>query len=359
MVGEPLRTFSVGFDDPATSELGWARLAARSVGAEHREVVVPAPRFWNELPRLIWHEDEPLAFTSSVPLYFLSRLASEHVKVVLTGEGADELFLGYNRYRYTFWNERLGRASAALLPASARRGLRRLASLAPAPFRGYAARSFLARTGEPRDLYFENFAIFHEPLRRELILAKEGISSRDPYSEGMRSYLEMQAGTLERMACADLQTYLVELLMKQDQMSMAASIESRVPFLDGEFVESAVAIPGALKVRGWRTKAVLREALRDMVPREILARKKMGFPVPVGRWLRGPFQSVVREFVLGERALRRGLFDWDVLSALAREHGDGSADHGERLWLLVNLEIWQRIFLDGEDPSSIRGCAHA
>jgi len=155
------------------------------------------------------------------------------------------------------------------------------------------------------------------------------------------------------MSHADLQTYLVELLMKQDQMSMAASIESRVPFLDHEFVEYVAAMPARFKVRGWRTKVVLREALRGLVPDPILTRRKMGFPVPVGRWLRGPLWGVVEEFVLSPRALARGFFQPAVLGRLAEEHREGAWDHGDRLWLLANLEIWQRIFLDGEDPAAV------
>jgi hypothetical protein len=146
------------------------------------------------------------------------------------------------------------------------------------------------------------------------------------------------------MSYADLETYLVELLMKQDQMSMAASVESRVPFLDHQLVERVARMPTSLKLRGWRTKAVLRSALRDLVPREILVRRKMGFPVPVGRWLRGDFRLLAQEFVQGPRAQSRGLFEPAALSRLCAEHAAGTADHGDRLWLLMNLEIWQRIF---------------
>jgi len=136
-------------------------------------------------------------------------------------------------------------------------------------------------------------------------------------------------------------------------MSMAASVESRVPFLDHEFVEHVVALPGHLKLRGWRTKAVLREALRDRVPRPILTRRKMGFPVPVGRWLQGRFWPVVDELVLGPRALERKLFAPAALRRIAEEHRTASGAHGDRLWLLANLEIWQRIFLDGDDLAGV------
>src|SRR5256712_4784159 len=352
MMAEPIRTFAVGFSDPDANELAYARLAAQSVGAEHREVIVSPGEFFDILPRLIWHEDEPIAFTSSVPLYFVSRLAQDHVKVVLTGEGADELFLGYSWYRTTAWNERLGGAYRALVPLPLReRGPPNLPSL-PVPMRRYARRSFLALEPGARGLFYENFAVFADALRDQLFVPGF-LNGRDPYAEALRCYAEAPGGILEPMSHADLQTYLVELLMKQDQMSLAASVESRVPFLDHEFVEYVAAMPARFKVRGWRTKVVLREALRGLVPDPILTRRKMGFPVPVGRWLRGPLWGVVEEFVLSPRALARGFFQPAVLGRLAEEHREGAWDQGDRLWLLANLEIWQRIFLDGEDPAAV------
>jgi len=306
----------------------------------------------------VWHEDEPIAFPSSVPLYFVSRLAREHVKVVLTGEGADELFLGYNRYRVTAWNERLGRVYRVSVPGALRAKVSGVARRLPMRLRRYAGRTFLVVEPGPRTLFYENFATFPSVLLRHL-LTDHRLLAGDPYAEGLRYYEDAPGGTLERMSHADLQTYLVELLMKQDQMSMAASIESRVPYLDHRFVEHVVAMPDRFKLRGWQTKAVLRCALRDLVPREILARRKMGFPVPVGRWFRGPFWPVVQEFVLGPRALQRRLFDAAFLRRLAEEHRAGAVEHGDRLWLLVNLEIWQRIFLDGDDIGGIMRATEA
>jgi asparagine synthase (glutamine-hydrolysing) len=353
MVTEPIRTFSVGFSEPEANELAYARLVASCVGAEHREVIVSPEEFFQVLPRLIWHEDEPIAFDSSVPLYFVSRLAQEHVKVVLTGEGADELFLGYPWYRVSLWNARLGQPYWHLVPEAVRSRITRLITALPKPVRRYAGRSFLALPPDPRGLFYENFAVFQEALQRDLIQDKGTLTARDPYAEELRCFGEHPAGILERLSHADLQTYLVELLMKQDQMSMAASIESRVPYLDHELVEHVAAIPGRYKLRGWQTKAVLREALKDLVPREIITRRKMGFPVPMGRWLRGPCWPIVQEFVLAPRSLERGLFKPDSLRRLADEHRAGAWEHGTRLWLLVNLEIWQRIFLDGEAPQGI------
>jgi len=353
MVKAPIRTFAVGFAEREANELGYARLAARAVGAEHREVVVSPGEFFQAVPRLIWHEDEPIAFHSSVPLYFVSRLAHEHVKVVLTGEGADELFLGYNRYRVTAWNDRLGAMYGAVVPPAIRQRLHTLTGRLPRAVRRYAERTFIALPPGPRALFYENFAVFTERLQRDVLASSDLLATRDPYAEELRCYGEATGGTPDRMSRADLQTYLVELLMKQDQMSMAASVESRVPFLDHELVEHAVAIPARFKLRGLQTKAVLRAALSGRVPRPILTRRKMGFPVPVGGWFRGAFWPVVEEFVLGPRARARGLFKPSALRQLAEEHRTGAWRHGDRLWLLVNLEIWQRIFLDGEDPADI------
>jgi asparagine synthase (glutamine-hydrolysing) len=352
LVSEPVRTFAVGFDEDGANELPYARLAARHIGAEHRDVTVSTREYFDALPGLVYQEDEPIAFTSSVPLYFVSKLAQKHVKVVLTGEGADELFLGYNRYRVTRWNELLGRPYWALTPAGIRRRVRARIHALPAAWRRRAVRTFLALEPGPRSLFFENFAVFPDSLRRR-VLRHDTRCSRDPYAAGLQGYGESSGGQLDRMSRADLQTYLHELLMKQDQMSMAASIESRVPFLDDVLIEHVSAIPSRFKLRGWRTKAVLRAAVRDLVPPEILSRRKMGFPVPIGRWLRGEFRPVLDEFVLGARTRDRGLFDRAAVRTIVDEHCGSAAEHGDRLWLLINFEIWSRIFCDGEEPAAV------
>src|SRR5437879_553168 len=223
MVSDPIRKFATGFSEPEANELAYARLVARTVGAEHREVVVSPAEFFAALPSLIWHEDEPIAFTSSVPLYFVSRLAREHVTVVLTGEGADELFLGYNRYRVTAWNERLGRAYWALTSRGLQGKVRGLTRRLPKPVRRYAARAFPALEPGPRALFYENFATFPVALQPQLLADRGLLDASDPYAEELRCYREAPGGTPEQMGYADLQTYLVELLMKQDQMGMAPS----------------------------------------------------------------------------------------------------------------------------------------
>ena len=347
-----LRTFAVGFDDPRANELAYAKQVADAIGSRHHEVVVTPEQFFDALPRLIWHEDEPIAFPSSVPLYFLSRLAGEHVKVVLTGEGADELFLGYNRYRVTHWNARLGRPYWSLVPGVVRRQIRQAVRRAPGSIGRIGRRTFLGLDAGLRHLYLDNFAVVRE-AEQQVLLRRRELLNGDVYASALNRLDGNGSDLLDRMGRLDLDTYLQELLMKQDQMSMAASIESRVPFLDDRLVEHVVALPSAFKVRGWQTKAILRAAVADLVPAAIIARRKMGFPVPIGSWLKGTFKTLVDEFVLGPRAAARQLFDSAALRQLAAEHASGAASHGDRLWLLINLEIWQRIFHDGESPDHV------
>ena len=348
---EPLHTFAVGFDDPDADELGNARTAARALGTRHHEVLVTPRAFFDALPRVIWHEDEPPAFPSSVPLLSVSSLAREHVTVVLTGEGADELFLGYNRYRVALWNRRLGRLYHAAAPRIARRTIRRLAGALPGRWRGYAERSFLALEPDRRTLVFDNFAVFPDEYRRAVLVNPEPAGA-DPYPMSLLDEAGPEGDLRDQMFTADLQGYLHELLMKQDQMSMAASIESRVPFLDDALVARALAIPAHYRLRGWQTKAVLRAAVRSLVPPDVLARRKLGFPVPLGRWLRGQYWPVVEELVLGPRARQRALFHADTVRRLALAHRAG-ANHTARLWLLLTLELWWRIVIEGDDPDTV------
>ena len=343
----PLRTFAVGFADPRANELAYAREAAAAIGSRHHEIVVTPQQFFDELPRLIWHEDEPVAFPSSVPLHCVARLASEHVKVVLTGEGADELFLGYNRYRVTHWNARLGRHYWSLVPRRVRDGIRQLVHRSPGALRRIGRRTFLAFDDGLRHLYLDNFSVVRDAERSALLGGE--LLTHDVHAAAVERLESDGADLLDRMSRLDLDTYLHELLMKQDQMSMAASIESRVPFLDDQLVAHVVGLPSRFKVRGWQTKAILREAVTDLVPPSILNRRKMGFPVPIGTWLSGDFKSIVDEFVLGPRAAERHLFDPPALRALAAR----PAANGEQLWLLINLEIWQRVFHDGERPAHV------
>ncbi|MBC7896768.1 MAG: asparagine synthase (glutamine-hydrolyzing) [Cytophagaceae bacterium] len=353
LVTDPIKTFSVAFAEREANELVYARMIADRYKTDHHEIVVSPSDFWNAVPSLVWHEDEPMAHPSSVALNFVSRLASKHVKVVLTGEGSDETLAGYNRYRVTIFNRRLG----AFVPAPMRALAASAIGTLPAGsrMRQRVSRTSLVLPSDLTTLYFDNFAVFPRKEQPGLLSAsmRERVAGVDPYLAAQGALDRTDArNLLDQLLYADTKTYLHELLMKQDQMSMAASIESRVPFLDHPLVEFASTLPTRLKLRGWTTKYVLRQAMKDMLPPEILSRKKMGFPVPVGPWLRGAWQPLVDEFVLGDRLAQRGIFDPGALSALAAAHQAG-ANNGQRLWSLINFEIWQRIFMDGEAPADI------
>lgn len=354
LVKDPIRTFSVAFAEREANELEYARMVARAYKTEHRKIVVAPEQFFSELPRLIWHEDEPLAHPSSVALYFVSKLASEHVKVVLTGEGSDEMLAGYNRYRVTEFNARLGALYEHFLPAFARRGIGRAVGALPlkSRVRQIASRTFLTRGLNLDDLYLDNFAVFSRAAQSTLLAGaiREQCTEIHPYAAHHAALERVRGNPLvAQMLYTDAHTYLQELLMKQDQMSMAASIESRVPFLDHPLAEWVAKLPQSVKLRGSTTKWILRAAMRDRLPAPVLDRKKMGFPVPVGAWLRGRWRPLLDEYVTGGRARERNLFDKTAVNALVGEHLSG-VNHSERIWSLLTFEVWARIHLDGESP---------
>jgi asparagine synthase (glutamine-hydrolysing) len=364
LVDEPIKTFSVAFAEREANELRYARLVAERYRTDHHEVIVSPAEFFAALPKLVWHEDEPLAHPSSVALYFVSRLAAEHVKVVLTGEGSDETLAGYGRYWITVHNLALGRWYERLvndkIRDAVRAGIDRLAT--PAAVRQKLRRTFLYLPADLSTLYFDNFAVFSGREQSALLTPalRERVAGISPYAAQRHALDASDAQSLlNQLLDVDAQTYLHELLMKQDQMSMAASIESRVPFLDHPLVEFAAQLPERLKLRGLTTKYVLRQAMRDALPAEILSRKKMGFPVPIGSWFRGPFRRIVDEYVLSDRARARGLFNPTYVRQLVGRHCRGGENHSERLWALVNVEMWHRLFLEGEAADDLDVAARA
>jgi asparagine synthase (glutamine-hydrolysing) len=352
----PVKTFSVGFAEQEANEFYYARMVAQHLGTEHHEITITPEQFFAELPHLVWHEDEPLSFEASVPLYFVSRLASEHVKVVLTGEGSDETLAGYGRYRKAISLLNLGRTYESLAPGSVRGAVRSGVAALPASINRRLQRTFLSLDADIESLYFDNFSVFGRRRLERLFTADAAdiLRSSSPYAGLHEIFNERDADTLlDRLLFVDTRTYLHELLMKQDQMSMAASIESRVPFLDHELVEFTASLPDKMKLRGRTTKWVLRKAMQGVLPPEILSRRKMGFPVPLAKWLRGEFRFLVEEYLLSDRSRSRGIFDDAALRSLVAEHDRGE-DHASRIFRLINLEMWQRIFVDGERPAP--GC---
>ena len=350
---KPLQTFSVGYEEAAFTELPYARMVAEHIGSQHHEVIVSCEEFFDALPRLIWHEDKPITWPSSISLYFVARLAREHVVVVLTGEGSDETLAGYGRYPWTLWNARFDLIYRQFVPGPVRGLVRNFISssaLITANVNRKLLHTFFGRNGDSwNSLYFDNFLCsFAQHDQQELLLNSNEHFPTDPYRNSTYFWERSSSNLLNRMLYADVKTYLVELLMKQDRMSMAASVESRVPFLDHVLVEFAASIPSRYLVRGLTGKHILKSAVRDLLPASIIDRRKMGFPTPWSVWLAGSKSEWIERFLTESRSLERGLFKPEAVRTLLKEHRTRYRDHADRLWRLVNLEMWQRICVDGD-----------
>jgi asparagine synthase (glutamine-hydrolysing) len=358
---DPIKTFSVGYAENSFSELPYARRMAQHIGAEHNEVLLGPDDLLNSLPQLIWHEDEPIVWPSSVALYFVSRLARQKVKVVLTGEGSDEIFAGYMRYRATLLNLRYGPAYEKWIPQGLRgivRGFLGQPAL-PKALRRKIRHSFLHHPSNFENIYFDNFcSVFPEGVQSSLFTPKFAEELRDvsAYATSMRYFRagDPSGDLLTRLLYLDIKTYLVELLMKQDQMSMATSIESRVPFLDHELVEFVMRMPSRLKVRNMSGKYVLRQAMKDLLPVEVLNRSKMGFPTPVKPWLRHQLFDRVATILTDGRLAERGILNEKYVRDLLESHRTGRVDATDQVWRLLNFELWNRVFLD-QDPAMLNG----
>jgi len=348
MADGPVKTFSVGYNESKFSELSEARQVAEQIGTDHHEVLVSMDDFFNALPRLVWHEDEPITWPSSVSLYFVSRLASERVKVVLTGEGSDELFAGYGRYRFYQLNQQWMRAYRGI-PGEVRNAIHNAVAGSPllsASVRRKLGHTVLGRGANIESLYLNNFYCAFGAEEQQHLLNEH--LAANPYANFLEKWESVaQAQTLPRLLYADQKTYLIELLMKQDQMSMACSIESRVPFLDHKFVEFAASVPPHMKLRGKQGKYIMKKAVEDLLPRNIIYRKKMGFPTPITAWLMQDQARVIRDYLRDPDGLLAVFVDFAYLDDLLDKHDRGLHDATDRIWRLLNLQVWGDMYLTG------------
>jgi asparagine synthase (glutamine-hydrolysing) len=351
-----IETFAVGYEEEEFSELPFARTVAEHIGADHHEVCLSRDDFFQTLPLCIWHEDEPLAWPSSVSLFFVSRLARERVKVVLTGEGSDETLGGYTRYAWTLHNSRFDNIYHSVTTAGLRRIVRDgiFASPLTAAARRKIEHTFLMRDGSSWPaFYFDNFySAFSASEQSDLLTPAAKVDLNDAYAASLSFLHQSKAELLHRLLYADIKSYLVELLMKQDQMSMGASIESRVPFLDHPLVEFTAGIPARYSIKGLAGKFILKSAVEDLLPKSIVHRRKMGFPTPWARWLAGPQLDSLERLLLGPRTLDRGYFCAEAIQSLFAEHRAGRRDHGNQIWRLLNLELWMRVCLEGDSVAA-------
>jgi len=346
----PVKTFSIGFVENGYNEFQYSRLVAERFRTDHEEITLDATQFFDALPRLVWHHDEPVSLPASVPLYFLSRATKGKATVILTGEGADEVFLGYEHYRWSLKHANIAGAFRRVCPHFARD------VVAQAARRIFGVdRLLLHRLTMTPGQIAQSFNQVAQPSVVSALLAIPGatlaLAHRLDVSAGYFSAAPGDQDFLRRTSYMDFKTFLITLLMKQDKMSMAASIESRVPFLDHELVEYGYRLRADRKLKGEVGKKIVKDLAADYLPRELIDRQKRGFPVPIVPWLEAPATRRRFEDILLDRTtLARDIVKRDVLESylcrvpvVQRRARRGVS---ELVWNLVNLELWQREFID-------------
>jgi len=334
-VDEPLRTFSIGFEEEGFDELSRARLVAERYGTDHHELIL-RPDAIELFPKLVESFDEPFGDSSALPTYLVSELAVGEVKVALSGEGGDELFGGYYTYVADLLARRVGRLAALARPLA-----EALPSRTGRVGFDYKAKRFArAAALPPLERHHGWKEIFSAQARAEL--AGPGASPWDPLDLYRQRYAETAgAEPLARMQDVDLGIYLVDdLLVKTDRLSMAHSLELRVPFLDPKVAEFALSLPTNLKVRGFAKKRLLRRALEPLLPREIVHGRKQGFSIPIAGWLRGPLEPFAREVLAPSTIARQGLLDPAAVTPLLDRHKAGQEDLSRQIWGLMALTLW-------------------
>ncbi len=337
-------TFTVGFDVDGYSEIGVAQESALHLGVTTIPTVIGPQDMMEALPKIVWHLDDPVADPSLVPLYFVAKKAAEHVTVVLSGEGSDEFFGGYTIYR-----EPLSLNALQRLPDPMQRGLRAVSRVIP---RGVKGKSFLERgTTRIEDRYYGNARMFAEAEKRELMRRNDGSVRYTDITAPI--YAECtDLDDVTKMQYVDLHTWLRgDILVKADRISMAHSLEVRVPFLDKEVFEVAATLPVELKLppRSTATKYALRRALDGVVPPPIVNRRKLGFPTPTRVWLRGEMYEWARHLLATSGA--GDLLDLAYARNLLEEHRRGEADHSRKVWTVLVFCVWYGVFVDGSiDP---------
>jgi asparagine synthase (glutamine-hydrolysing) len=348
----PVKTFSIGFDDQEFNELPHARRVAERCGTEHHELIV-RPKALEVLPTLVSHYGEPYADSSAIPSYYVAKLTREHVKVALNGDGGDECFAGYERYAGGLAADRYGRIPAAVRRLAIEPLSRLIPAGGPRRSRLRQARRFLEVAGQPAPLRYlrwigyvptaEKAALYSADFRAQLA----GHRAESWLLEMWERLTAAGLGPLDTMLALDVESYLpYDLLVKMDIATMANALEARSPFLDHQVMEFCARLPESYKLRGMRLKHLLKKAGAGLLPPETLARRKMGFGVPVANWMRGELRSWTEDLLLSPRALKRGYFQPEALRQLVDRHLEGREDRSFQLWALLWLELWHQEFMD-------------
>ncbi|MBI1911397.1 MAG: asparagine synthase (glutamine-hydrolyzing) [Deltaproteobacteria bacterium] len=354
--GSSVPSFTVGYTEEGNdsiSEFKYSRIVARHFKSDYREVVVDSETFLNFLPKAVWHQDEPIGEPASIPLYFVSKLAKDNgVTVLLTGEGSDELFAGYNRH----WGEILS-DYYQLMPKIMRESLLKhlifMLPRSPLLKKGHRSMSI----PDFRDRYMSWHTVFTDDIKDCLLKSNTGI--KNTFADVFERYYNKTDGldNLDKILLLDLNVWLPDdLLMKKDKMGMATSIEARVPFLDYTFVELAFQLPARLKVKRLETKYILKKSMERLLPKQIIYRKKEGFPTPISNWIKSELKEFTLELLCGSDALSHGLFDKKAVAAIVNNHLSGKEDNGRLIFPLINFEIWHRLYIaEGPEQASAGG----
>jgi asparagine synthase (glutamine-hydrolysing) len=353
----PVKTYSIGFDTAAGAgfynELPYAKQIAKQFHTDHREILV-RPDVARLLPKLLWHLDEPVADSAFITTYLVAQFARQDVTVILSGVGGDELFGGYRRYLGGYYDRYYG----LVAPWLRRNVLQPLVHALPSDRHSRAMnlfrqlRSYVESHENPFD---ERYRAYVQVFARASVdaLLRGGVSSQGDALDVALSAVA-DSDPLDRMMRADLLTQLPDdLLMLTDRMTMATSLECRVPFLDNTVIDLSLQMPSELKVNGRELKYVMKRALRNLLPAEILDRSKRGFGAPVGAWFKHELAPLVRQVLSRESVEKRGVFNWETVERVVGLHETNREDYTDHLLALTNFELWSRIYVDGQAPEAL------
>lgn len=347
---KPVKTFSIGFEEQDFSELKYARRVAEHVGAEYNEFIV-RPDALEVLPKLVEHYGEPYADSSAIPTYYVSKETRRFVTVALNGDGGDESFAGYERHAAMRVAEAYHRFPAVFRKLFVEKPFELFPTSEIERSRVRDVKRFLRAASLPRtERYFRWMSTFPPGAKEALYTPEFGrrVAGHEPIRFLEQWFRKANgSGILDTTLLTDQMTYLPnDLLVKVDIASMANSLEARSPFLDHKVIEFAASLPENVKMRRFETKSLLKRVAARLVPKEVVYRRKMGFGVPIGKWFRGDMKDFVREVLLSEKAMKRGIVRPEVVSRYVSEHTAAERDHAFQLWTLLMLELWFQRFID-------------
>ncbi len=364
---EGINTFSVGFeDDIVGNELGHARKISELFNTDHNEVEIRS-NIVKELPKIVWHLDEPMSDPAAVPNYVLSEHAKKKVTVILTGDGADELFAGYDQYKFLMMGYKMRNLPPfirkimmpAMIKAAPLSVLNKVYQYSSATgkkmFERFANFIAIIDTDKAK-AYHDVVSVFDEQEKKELFSENLNSQTNNSYlKEVNKKYFNNNTDFLNQLLYMDMKTYLAEdLLMKPDKMCMAFGIEARVPYLDYRLVEFAANIPQRLKLKGLTTKYILKKSLQEVIPKEVIYRKKQPFQVPLDRWISKDLKGLFRDLLSEQEIKKQGFFREEYIEKIFKNYDKSRLYYGRQLWSLVNFALWHKIYIEKQKPKSIR-----